>query len=61
MKKSMFTIMYMIFGIFFVGVILWLAGDQLSGDWLTISQNWAGMFPFLVGLSLSAYFFIRRR
>lgn len=61
MKKGMFTAMYLIFGVFFVGVVLWLAGGKLSGDWLTISKNWAGLFPYLVGLSISAYWFIRRR
>lgn len=61
MKKSMFTVMYLIFGVFFVGVVLWLAGGVMSGDWLTISQNWAALFPYLIGLSLSAYWFIKRR
>ena len=61
MKKSMFNIIYLISAVFLVGVVLFLFGGQLSGDWLTISQNWAGLFPYLVGLTLSAYFFIRRR
>ena len=52
-KKSMFTIIYLISAIFFVGLVLALAGGSLSGDWLTISTNWAGLCNFkLVSMAL---------
>lgn len=61
MKRSMFSIIYIISAILLVGVVLYLFGNVIAGDWLTMSQNWAALFPYLVGLALASYWFIRRR
>lgn len=61
MKKGMFEAIYLISAIALVGVVLYLFGNVIAGDWLAISQNWAGLFPYLVGLALSAFWFVKRR
>lgn len=56
-----FDNIYVIVSIGIVAVILLLFGNVLSGDWLAISNNWISLMPYLIGLSLAGYWFVRRR
>lgn len=63
MKSKMLNIIYVMFGIFFLAVIINLITQNslISGNWNTINNAFASLFAELVLLALGLFFLIKRR
>lgn len=59
MSRRMQTSFYVVFTTGLVAIIIWVFGQSLSGDWLSISTNFSSAFPYLMGAALGIVWLIR--
>jgi hypothetical protein len=61
-QKRFVRNIFIIFGVVFIALILWFVNQQgnVAGNWETITNNYLGVFGYIIFIGLTLYAFVLR-